>query len=97
MENDQLITLQSICTYYNVEVSFVRSLNEFGLVEIITRDETPYVDKDCLRDLEKMMRLHYDLDINMAGIDAISNLLQRVDELQKEIKALKNQLSNHQS
>ncbi len=96
MENDQLITLQNICTHYQVDLSFIRSLSEFGLVEIITLNETPYVDIDALSDLEKMMRLHYDLEINLAGIDAISNLLKRVSDLQKEIKILRNQLSNHQ-
>lgn len=91
-----MITLQNVCTYYNVEVSFVRSLSDFGLVEIITLDETPYVDRECLGELEKLMRLHYDLEINMAGLDAISHLLHRVSELQKEVRSLKNQLSNHQ-
>jgi len=96
MENEHLIALQNICTNYNIEVSFIRSLSDFGLVEIITVDETPYVDSERLGDIEKMMRLHYDLDINLAGIDAISNLLQRMHDLQKEITLLRNQLSNHQ-
>lgn len=92
METDQLITLQNVCINYNIEISFIHSLSEFGLVEIITVNETPFIDKEHLGDIEKMMRWHYDLDINMAGIDAISNLLQRVNELQKEITGLRNRL-----
>jgi len=92
METEHLITLQNVCVNYNIEVSFIQSLNEFGLVEIITVNEMPFIEKEHLGDIERMMRLHYDLEINMAGIDAISNLLQRVQELQKEITTLKNRL-----
>ena len=97
METEHLITLQNVCIHYNIEVSFIQSLNEFGLVEIITIDETPCIEKEHLGDIEKMMRLHYDLDINLAGIDAISNLLQRVNDLQKEITVLKNRLGDSEA
>jgi hypothetical protein len=94
MENERLVKLSHICETYNVEISFVRSLNEFGLLEIIKIDETECVDKDCLGEVEKMMRLHYDLDINLAGIDAISHLLKRVHDMQAEIITLKNRINS---
>ena len=95
MENERLITLQNLSTNYNVEVSFIQSLNEFGLIEIITIDETECIDKDYLSDIERMMRLHYDLDINLAGIDAIASLLQRMHDMQNEITMLRNRLGNN--
>jgi hypothetical protein len=39
-----------------------------------------------------MVHLHYDLDINIEGIEAISHLLDRVDNLQRELITLKNRL-----
>ena len=39
-----------------------------------------------------MMRMHYDLDINMEGIDVIAHLLKRIDSLQQELKMAKNRL-----
>jgi hypothetical protein len=94
MENDRFITLQHICRHYNVEISFIRSLNEYGLLEITSLEKEECVDKDSLGDIEKMMRLHYDLDINMEGIDAIHHLLRRMDEMQKDIRDLKNRLNS---
>jgi hypothetical protein len=38
------------------------------------------------------VRLHYDLDINLEGIEAITYLLNRVKNMQAEIIALKNRL-----
>jgi len=45
--------------------------------------------------VEKMMRLHYDLHINLEGIDAISNLLKQVQDLKKENQILKNKLKTY--
>jgi hypothetical protein len=92
MATEQLITIQQFCTYYDVEVSFIDALNEHGLIEIISTEEARYIDQEKIRMLEKMINLHYDLDINIEGIDAISHLLDRVSQLQRELNALKNRL-----
>ena len=89
---DKHIPVTLLCTHYNIEVSFITSLTEYGLLEIITLEDTQYVDKDKIRELEKLIQLHYDLDINMEGIDAISHLLQRINTLQKELNAAKSKL-----
>ena len=39
-----------------------------------------------------MIRLHYDLNINLEGLDAVYNLLKRVENLQSEITSLHNKL-----
>jgi hypothetical protein len=92
METENLIPVQQIITHQHVEVSFIHSLHEFGLIEITTVEETPYLFRDQLGDLERMIRLHYELDINLEGIEAISHLLQRVTNLQEELNAMKNKL-----
>jgi hypothetical protein len=92
MENEQLIPVEQFCGHFHIEFSFIRSLSEYGLVEITRLDEVEYVKKEQIKELEKMIRLYYDLDINIEGIAAISQLLQRVDHLQGELNALKNRL-----
>jgi chaperone modulatory protein CbpM len=39
-----------------------------------------------------MIRLHTDLDVNIAGIEVITNLLHRKDTIQEEVRVLKNNL-----
>ncbi len=87
-----LIAVEQFCTYYNVEFSFIESLNELGLIEIIPLNDQHFLPHEQLKELEKMIRLHYDLDINMAGIDAIAHLLTRINNLQQELNSLKNSL-----
>lgn len=89
---DQLISTEEFCTHYNVEYSFITSLQQHGLIEITTINQTSFIDHNHLRNIEKLVRLHYDLDINLEGIEAITYLLQRVKNMQQQITELKNKL-----
>ncbi len=88
----QNLPVQEFCRHYNIEVSFIRSLEEYGLVETTFIEDTSFVNGIHLQFLEKILRLHYDLHINLEGIDAIKNLLEQVDEMQQEILSLNNRL-----
>ncbi|MUU79681.1 chaperone modulator CbpM [Winogradskyella endarachnes] len=93
METTHLISIQQFCTHYNVPKTFINALHEYDLVEITISENENYLQTNQLNDVEKMMRLHYDLDINLEGIDAIYNLLKQVENLQSEITTLKNKLN----
>lgn len=92
MSNEQLIRATDFCTTHDIEIEFIQSLHEYGLIEITTIQEIHFVRTEQLPQLEQFIRLHYDLDINLAGIDAIANLLQRMEVMQEEIRVLKNRL-----
>lgn len=92
MENNELILIEQFCQHHNIEFSFIDSLHQFGLIEVIIENDNSYLPHEQLKEVEKMMRLHYDLDINMEGIDAISNLLQRINQLQDELVSTQNKL-----
>ena len=97
METPRLIPADEFCSYHNVEYSFINSLHEFGLIEITTIEENRFIDTESLTDLEKFARLHYDLDINVEGIEAITYLLEKVKSMQHEINLLKNKLSMYEA
>lgn len=92
MATRQLITITDFCSYHQIEHTFIHSLYEAGLVKIDTIDETPYIPETELQKLEKMIRLHHDLEINIAGIEAITHLLDRVESLNEEIRNMRNKL-----
>ncbi|OAB78672.1 chaperone modulator CbpM [Cochleicola gelatinilyticus] len=92
MSTKQLIAITPICTSYNVEVSFVATLKELGLIALTRQKEEFYIHIDEVPTVEKMIRMHRDLNINPEGIDVIFNLLERVDTMQSEMTALKNRL-----
>jgi uncharacterized small protein (DUF1192 family) len=92
MQEQVLISADEFCTYHNIEYSFMRNLQELGMIEIVTRQEGNYIPEKHLEKLERILRLHQDLEINLEGIDAITHLLQRISLLQSEITRLRNRL-----
>lgn len=97
MQQEDFIAASEFCLYNNVEVSFIHSLKEYGLIEITTLKESEFIPCNQLIELEKKIRLHYDLNINLEGIDVITNLLQRIEHLQNETATLKNRLRLYES
>ena len=93
MQNNELILAEEFCTHYKIQLSFINNLNQFGLIEITSVEEKPYIPQSQLQKLEQIIRLHDDLDINLEGIDAITHLLDRVKSLQSEIAGLRSRLS----
>jgi len=92
MANENLIPADEFCVRYNAELSFITALHEYGLIEIITIEENHFIDTNELQKLEQYTRWHYDLDINLEGIEVIDHLLSRVKNLQDEINSLQNKL-----
>ena len=90
MTTEELIPIKDFCFYHHVEISFINTLQDSGLIHTRSVEQEPYIDADDLRKLEKYIRLHYDLDINIEGIETIDYLLQKVESLQREIIALRN-------
>jgi hypothetical protein len=92
MQTEYLIAIDEFCDKYNIDISFISSLQQSGLIEITTVEEQWYVDAEQLLQLEKFVQFHYELDINFEGIETITHLLQRVNVLQNEITELRNKL-----
>ena len=87
-----MIPVSRYCTHYNVQLTFILSMQEAGLVHIISHEDEHYLHYEELGTLEKFIRLHHDLDINPEGIEAISYMLERMQTMQQEIANLKNRL-----
>jgi hypothetical protein len=92
MKTEYLVAIDEFCTSHNIEISFISSLQRSGLIEITTIKESAFIEADKLQQLEKFVRLYYDLDINLEGIETINYLLQRIGSMQDEIRALRNKL-----
>ena len=89
MEKGNWISVEECCVYYSIETSFVQKLDEHGLIELNRSDEAVFIAFEQLSDLEKYMHLHYELEINMEGLETIKHLLGQVHDLQKEVNRLK--------
>lgn len=97
MGTEYLIALDEFCASHNIEISFISSLHQSGLIEIRTIKDSGFIEADQLRQLEKYVRLYYDLDINLEGIETIDYLLHQINSMQDEILTLRNRLRLYES
>ena len=97
MDTKNLIPIDQLCGVYEIPRSFIDDLCSYELVEVVDMNKERYIPQDHIKNIEKMMRLHFDLDINYEGLDVVMHLLERIDELEKEVNYLRNKLSIYES
>lgn len=92
MNTENLVPVTVLCTHYRVEMSFFINLEEIGLVDLESIEETQYVRSEKIGEVEKIIRMQQDLNLNLEAIDVVFNLLDKVSGLQNELHRTKRRL-----
>ncbi|MBD1394492.1 chaperone modulator CbpM [Mucilaginibacter glaciei] len=93
MRTENVISVSDFCVFHNVEYTFVDYLADAGLVTVTAINQTNCIPIDEIQKLERLVRLHNELDINEPGVATINNLLQKLDDMQQEVSYLRSKLS----
>lgn len=86
------IAVEQLCMHYDIPHSFIDSLTSFEFIELIEIESEKHVQINDIQKIEKMMRLHYDLQVNFEGLDIINHLTSQIYSLQEELIELRNRL-----
>ncbi len=92
MSTEPLILIEQYCLHEELDITFVKALTERGLIELVVHEQRNYIAMEHLPRLEQLARMHYELEINLEGLEAISHLLERVDRMQQDLRALEERL-----
>ncbi len=92
MSKEKLILIKQLCSHYEVEMSLFSELHDFGIIEILTIENSYFIHEDKISVVEKVVRMQKDLNINLEGIDTVMNLLDKINDLQTELNTIKNRL-----
>lgn len=91
------ITYTECLQIYQVEETFLDQLQSSGLIEIVIEEDNRYIEYDYLQEIEQFVRWHYELEINMEGIEALHHMLQQVQQLQEDLERLRGELKFYKS
>jgi chaperone modulatory protein CbpM len=97
MSPEELIPAREFCTFHHVELSFIHSMHDSGLIGMTIRDGAVFLPADELPKLERLVRWHYELSINPEGIEALSHVLQRLEYLLQENSTLRGRLRHYEN
>lgn len=92
MKNKDFVTIKTLSIHYNLKESFFLELNDNQLINIVVINNQHSIHHDEIYQLEKIIRIHVDLDINIQGVDVILNLINEVENLKSKINILKGKL-----
>jgi len=87
------ISREELVKIYNVEITFFNELVDSGLLNIHTDDEIHYLMYEDLPTFERFTNWHYDLEINLPGLEVIHDMLSKMEDLKRKNRELMNKLS----
>lgn len=97
MNTENLIPVDKLCIHYQVTNHFFDSLEVNGLVEIQIDEKVAYVEQSTVHQIEKIIRMHQELEINLEGVAVVLNLIEKITNMQNELKVAKNRLLLYES
>ncbi len=92
MDTQKYVPVLHLCELYHAEFSFFKELNDIGLIEIVSVKNTMYLHEDHLIEVERIIRIHRELNVNIEGVDVVLNLLEKVEELQNKLNRIQSRL-----
>jgi hypothetical protein len=88
-----IISIEACCEHYKITTAFIRSLHDRGLLQFTDDDSIAH---DDLGLLEKYINFHYNMDINMEGIEAIAHLLEQMETMRRQMVQMQNRLAYYE-
>lgn len=90
------IIIEEYCRFHNISPEFITLLQEEGLITLETDNNTRYISEHELADLERFVRLHNELEVNVAGITIIHRMRKQLEDLQSDIAVLRRRVAKLQ-
>ncbi|WP_080780104.1 chaperone modulator CbpM [Chryseobacterium phocaeense] len=87
------ISREELVKIYNIEITFFDELVEVGLLNVETDNDIRYLLYEDLPVFEKFTNWHYDLEINLPGLEVINDMLRKMEDLKQKNRDLMNKLS----
>ena len=87
---DQRLTLEALADAADLHPDLVERFVAYGLLESVSVEErVRWFDVRAVGRLRKIQRLRDDLGINLQGIAVVLDLLERIEDLQRELANLR--------
>jgi len=90
MNSEKLILLDNLCAHYNIEMAFFYNLSQMNRITIKTINKSLYVEENTLHEIEKMIRMHQELNVNTEGIDIVAKVRSTTPGIQAKINFITN-------
>lgn len=90
---DQELNIDELIEYLHLKSEFMQELIEYGIVQPHGKNPNEWMfDALAIKRIQQAKRLHRDLEINLAGIATILDLMDEIRELRKHAELIERHL-----
>jgi len=90
MDISNYISVNRLCNEYSLDVYFFEYLYNQGIIQLVVWENLEYIELEVLDKVEKLIRIHQDLEVPVNSLDVVINLLEKIETLQKEVNTIRN-------
>lgn len=95
LEMDDPLTLQMLAEATGARVTLITRLVRLGLLETVgDATDEPLVPQRAIVRLRRMQRLRRDLGVNFSGASIILDLVQRMNEMNRELAEMRRRVGD---
>jgi chaperone modulatory protein CbpM len=92
----ETVTVTELSRVSGLTLSELEELVEYGALAPVQRTQTPLVfSAACVAPLRHAVRLRTDYDLDLFMVGMLLDYLQRIEDLEKQVRSLKAQLPKH--
>jgi len=91
-ESEELLSAGDLARLARLHPEMVDILTEWGLIDPVEHEPQVLFPETAVPRIWRIMRLRCDLGINWAGIGVVLDLLDSIEELEREISCMRRQL-----
>jgi chaperone modulatory protein CbpM len=90
IDNDNLLTFEEICRATHAESDLIIQLIEYQIIHPKGASQTTWqFDHACLKRARLARNFYYDLEVNLAGVALLLDMLEKIEALETDIARLK--------
>ncbi len=82
------ISREELVKIYNIEINFFDELESCGLLKTENENQIKYLLYEELPVFERFVNWHYDLEVNIPGLEVIHHLLKQIEDLREQNRKL---------
>lgn len=87
VEDQPILTLEELCHACQVSSDFIEEAVEYGVIELDEEDlESVQFGPDHLKRMRTAVRLYRDLEVNLAGIAIVLDLMDEIERLRMRVE-----------
>ena len=80
------ISREECVRVYKIDLEFFDELVDAGLIETFSDEKSVYLPYDKLTQFEKLVYWHYDLEINIPGLEVIMDLMIKLEGVHRTLE-----------